>query len=301
MKWIYFILLLPGTIGAQKAAFFETTFWFKDSAGNQDSIVVGHDIEANYYNNPQFGEVDINAPWDSVFEVRAAHFLAWHFLDDSLVLSKKIVAHTEQGFDPDYNCIWFNEEIIFFVRAVHLPITIYWDRGAFENSFCRNRSTLTPNLFPTILPDWYVDDTLEEDVDWVCLAERDSFIVSSFNNAFSFYLLDTIEGRGVDTLAAILFDSESQYQYDSPCTSTVSIDNIEQPDTISLYPNPSADLITISYGEDVNWQLIDLMGHKFKQGGGNKIDISECVNGLYILEIFDHRGFLIYAGKVLKM
>ena len=299
MKWIYLLLFSPSICNGQNNAFFETTFWFKDASGNQDSIVVGHDIEANSFYNPQFGESDIANYWDSVFEVRAAHYSAWYFMDDTLVLSKKIVAANEQGFDPDYNCLWFNEGIIFFVRVVNLPITIYWDRSAFENSFCRNRSTLTPNLFPTILPDWYVD--FEEDVDWVCLAERDSFIVSSFNDAFSFYHTDTLEGGIVDTLAAILFDSEYQGQFDSPCTSTVSTNIANSYEEVIIYPNPSTDFVNISYGEDVNWQLIDLMGQKLKQGRGNKIDISDCGNGLHFIDIFDQRGFLIYSGKVLKM
>ena len=299
MKWLFFILLLPTAINAQESAFFETSFWFKDASGNQDSITVGHDIEANYYNNPQFGELDINVPWDSIFEIRAVHYLAWNLMDDSLILSKKIVARNEQGLDPEYNCLWFNEGIVFFVHSIHLPITVYWVRSDFENSFCRNRSTLTPNLFPTIIPDWYLD--LEADVDYVCLAERDSFIVTSFNKGFSFYLIDSIEGGTIDTMNALYFDSEFQGQYDSPCTSTVSVGYTEPNQIIQLYPNPTENFINIKGGEHMDWQVIDVMGKNVKHGKSDKIDISDCGVGLYFINLFDQRGILIYTGKVLKI
>jgi len=299
MKWIYIVLLFPITINAQETAFFETTFWLNDASGNQDSIIVGHDIDANYYNNPQFGELDINVPWDSIFEVRAAHFLAWHLMDDSLVLSKKIIARNEQGLDPNYDCLWFNEGIVIFVRSMHLPITIRWNRSAFEDSFCRNRSTLTPNIFPIIFPDWYID--LEADVDYVCLAERDSFIVHNFNWAYSFYLIDSVQGGSIDTINALFFDSESQREYDSPCTSIVSVGYTESNQILQLYPNPTENFINIKGGECMDWQVMDVMGKNIKHGKSDKIDISDCGVGLYFINLFDQKGILIYSGKILKI
>ena len=73
MSTIYKIIaccILPFCLYGQQAAFFETTIYFEDAVGNIDSVVVGMDEEANFEYNPQFGEADIEAPWDSVFEVR---------------------------------------------------------------------------------------------------------------------------------------------------------------------------------------------------------------------------------------
>jgi len=302
VKWICLLLmwpLWPFLIEAQKSAFFETTFFFKDSTGNQDSIVIGHDIAANAYYNPQFGEVNISSPWNSVFEVRAAHFLDWNQMNENLVLSKKIVADNESGFHPDYDCLWFNEAIIFFVRVINLPITIYWNRDDFEDSYCRNRSTLTPNVFPMIVAEWWPD--LEEDYDYVCLAQRDSFIVSSFNTNFSFFRIDSVEGGIIDTIFPLLLVPRDQIAFDSPCSSTVSAVHLNQNSEIKLYPNPTSDFVIIPDGDNLNWSVIDPVCQLFKQGKGSLIDFSDFGKGIHFISIFNDNGILVYTGKIVKL
>ena len=148
--------LLPFCLYSQQTAFFETTIYFEDAVGNVDSLVVGMDEDANFEYNPQFGEADIDAPWDSIFEVRAAHTLP--IGNDDLVMSKKIVASTEGGIHPTLNCILLAESIGgLYYYAKHLPITVRWDRGAFANSFCRVGSVLSLNNAPETVETWWIN------------------------------------------------------------------------------------------------------------------------------------------------
>jgi hypothetical protein len=48
--------------------------WFEGAIGNRDTIWVGSDVAASSQQiKPQFGEVELTAPFDSVFEVRGVN------------------------------------------------------------------------------------------------------------------------------------------------------------------------------------------------------------------------------------
>ena len=67
---IVLILLMSGPFCVGQE--FSITFLFTDNVGNSDSIRVGFDSTANGEFNPQFGEIDLQAPFESTFEVRAS-------------------------------------------------------------------------------------------------------------------------------------------------------------------------------------------------------------------------------------
>jgi hypothetical protein len=52
---------------------YQADFYFQDAIGNRDTITIGYDTTANGEYNPQFGEINLSQPFDSVFEVRATH------------------------------------------------------------------------------------------------------------------------------------------------------------------------------------------------------------------------------------
>jgi len=86
------ILLLPGFMYAQQTPQFQITLQFEDAIGNKDSIIVGYDETASSDQlNTQFGEVLIDTPFDSVFEVRAMH----GDVNQPLETSKIIIGHLE--------------------------------------------------------------------------------------------------------------------------------------------------------------------------------------------------------------
>ncbi len=73
---------------AQKIPIFQTPLYFEDSLGNKDTLVIGYDRNVKDDQlNPEYGEVWISTPMDSVFEVRA-----FHGDDFSQKMSKKIIS-----------------------------------------------------------------------------------------------------------------------------------------------------------------------------------------------------------------
>lgn len=64
----------------------------------------------------------------------------------------------------------------------------------------------------------------------------------------------------------------------------------------SIYPNPTSGLVQFS--SVVEYVLSDIMGNKIKSGVDNKTDISNFLNGMYILEIKTNDQILQY--KIMK-
>ena len=291
--------LLPFCLYSQQTAFFETTIYFEDAVGNVDSLVVGMDENANYEYNPQFGEVDIDAPWDSVFEVRAAH--TGPIGNDDLVLSKKIIAHTEGGVHPTLNCILLAESIELYYYAKHLPITVSWDWGAFANSFCRVGSTITPHNIPLFETIWW--EGLEPGFHYSCTAVDSSFTTDIVNfGSFNFFLMDEVEGIGEDTISALLLNYRFQNAIDTPCDATVvstSEPEEEVHEGAILYPNPTRGLLYMQEGYERGYELYSSQGQLLEQGVGRQIDLSAYPNGVYFLRM--REGPHYWVEKVLKL
>ncbi len=302
MKWTILLLLLPLFGVSQKTAFFETTIYFEDAIGNKDSLVVGHDENANSDYNPDFGEIHITAPWDSVFEVRGTHFFDWYSIDDNLLLSKKIIGSGERGITQGYDCLSFNTPIVIFANVKNLPLKISWDQGAFSSSFCRNRSTITPHVLPMITEYWY--DSLEENIDYCCMAESNSvdFYTFRVNDGFGFHLIDQIENNTVDTMMALLLNFRFQNASDSPCTAVVSTDEIDSSSSdIDIFPNPSHNEINIKGNKFSNWYILDQESKLIMKGNNSSINIKKLKKGIYYISLFDDNRQLLKTKKIVKI
>lgn len=83
--------------------------------------------------------------------------------------------------------------------------------------------------------------------------------------------------------------------------------NIEKEiqNTISIYPNPISNKLTISYNskDKLNIEIIDISGRKIIEQNGiyanESIDISDLNKGIYILSVLEN-GKLIYNKKIIK-
>jgi hypothetical protein len=297
MKWYLFIWILPTLSFSQKTAFFETKILLEDAMGNKDSVVVGHDEFSEYEYNPQFGEIDINDPWDSVFEVRAAHYSEYEsWIDPALVLSKKIIGHSEGKFHPNHNCLYVNEDIILFFNAKYLPIKVSWNPVDFQN-FCNTRSFITTHLVQKAAPEIF-NDTL---FGVSCLAEDSVFYSSDFDQGeFGFFLFDEIEGQGIDTLKAFLLNFWFEGFPYSPCKKDiVNINDLLSELDIAIYPNPTFGNINIVTDINFTWQLYNNDGKLYCKGESKEIDLSEFANGLYFLKIMTKDK--IISKKIVKI
>lgn len=303
MKWTFLFALIPFWGIAQEEAFFETTIYFEDAVGNVDSVIVGHDESANGSYNPNFGEVDIAEPWDSVFEVRAAHFFDWWLsIDGESLLSKKIIGLSAGGIHPTYGCLMNNEPIVVFANVENMPLSVSWDQSAFSGSYCRNRTTITSNVTPIIADYWYI--YYEEGVDFSCMAESGGILFDTFDiyDGFGFYLVDEMENGSVDTMVAMLLVFRDQTASDSPCTATVGINHVGNGEgSIEIYPNPSHDWFYIDSGAFDHWKIFDQKLKVVKTGRAQLVHTGELQSGVYFLSFFDRDNVLIQTEKFVKM
>jgi|GEM_PF-1172654 len=299
------LLLLSGIqIFGQQTAFFETTLYFEDAVGNRDTIVVGHDPEANSSYNPQFGEVDINTPWDSVFEVRASH-INDAFYDDSPipqedVFSKKIIGTALGGVDQNFNCQPLKAPIILHISQKYLPIKISWDSTDFDNA-CSINSTITPHQNPLVTFNWWTDPSALAGS--ACMSDTSSINIQTFNGQWiNIFAMDQKEGIGIDTIYGVLMLFINQADNDSPCDKEiVSLNWLPESINFSLFPNPTAGLLNLESEATLTWQLFDTTGKLCKTGNRETIDLVNYPDGVYFISAASPNGGLPIVKKVLKM
>lgn len=297
------IVLLSGVrVSAQQVAYFETTIYVEDAIGNKDSVVIGHDPDANGMFNPEFGELDITAPFDSVLEVRAAHRLS--FPGNNMILSKSIIGPVEQSsgsfYEPD-SCYLYPEEIILFIHALHQPVTVTWDRNIFDESYCRRGSFITSHIIPSAVPDWFLDTAALALS--ACLAETYHYSAMLFDYGdWGFYKIHEIEGIGIDTIYAMLITPTFRVMDNTPCQGLVSNQDPLQSDTeLHSYPNPASDIIILDTGADpvVGFEIFDLSGRCVLMGNESKVDLEELPTGIYFISVVTDAGQR-QVGKIVK-
>lgn len=302
MKWVHIFIILPFFGIAQESAFFETTIFFEDAVGNRDSVIIGHDPDAQAHQiNSQFGEVDIShIPFDSVFEVRGVHYNDFNSVDGPLTNFKKIIGYTI-AYSQANDCYPIVEASVFIFNCKNLPIKVSWDRNVFSNSICRNRTVLASHLLPTVTEFWYLEPLALENS--VCLSEFDFFEFDLFDiGQFGFYRIEEIEGSGLDTLYAILLGLSPQGSPISPCTAVVSTVDINEIDNrIIIYPNPTSSIINIDFKDFDHWTIMDEKSSLIKKGANNLVNIEELENGIYFISLFTNDNILLQTAKFVKL
>ena len=80
---------------------------------------------------------------------------------------------------------------------------------------------------------------------------------------------------------------------------TASLENIDNL-TITMYPNPATDFITIDSNENGNYTIVDVMGAVVAEGtvDNNKVNVSSLNNGTYFVNFTTENG--VYQGRFVK-
>ena len=156
--------LLPALLAAQRAPDFAVPLHFEDARGNRDSIVIGYDANTppNVY-DPELGEgpvIPFDTPYDSIFEVRT-------YTSGGAQTKVNILSAPECGRYADR----LGNYIHIDVKILYSPLTVRWDRGAFED-FCRRRSFIQPHLLGPLQGD-YSDITYFQQTDSVVFSDAD--------------------------------------------------------------------------------------------------------------------------------
>ena len=306
LKIIFTVLLVYFNLFcfSQQTAFFETTLYFEDAVGNRDTIVIGHDPDANDSFNPEFGEVDLNMSWDSVFEVRASHSEDAFYYDNPIpledVFSKKIIGATNGGIDFNNNCIPFKRDIMIHISHKFFPLKISWNPADFNN-VCSINSTITPHQNPLVTFEWWTNPYALAGS--ACMADTNELIIHTFNDQWlNIFAMDQIEGVGLGRVDGILVSFGNQADWDSPCDKNlVNVDFIDQPVRFSVFPNPTTGFVNLESDEMLIWQLFDTRGKLLATGNEPSLDLTARPNGIYFLSVAAPDGGRSTVKKIVKM
>ncbi len=69
--------------------------------------------------------------------------------------------------------------------------------------------------------------------------------------------------------------------------------NLEEETTISIYPNPTTDFLSIDADKALDFVVYNLAGQVVTTGQGNKVDMTTIQAGQYILTLFDKDGIVL--------
>ncbi|MCS6928631.1 MAG: T9SS type A sorting domain-containing protein [Saprospiraceae bacterium] len=279
---------------AQQQPQFIMPIWFEDSRGNKDTVWVGGDPSASSQNiNPQFGEIAITAPFDSVFEVRAVH------TDDGNWKTSKTIV--ELNDSPGQCYLPASTRLMFHVK--YPPVKISWDTTILATNYpCNINTILTPDQFVSLLENWYEARIIH------CMMTRQSIEIS---NLFPIPPPDQlehpfeVEGEGIKVLPGLWFVGFWDFPH---CYTTLSSSEVDLQQQVVVSPNPVKDYLRISNqsGLDVtSVRVVRLDGQTvYLWVDNNRNDWIETptnglASGFYFVQVVLENGVMI-TRKIIK-
>src|SRR4029079_18523491 len=100
---------------------------------------------------PEFGEIPLNTPFDSVFEVRTISAIEWWKANPTF--TKKFIGWSEKGFGFSETCENI-EYVRFVIHIKYLPLKISWDSNLYKDSLCILSSYVTSGENAIIIGPW---------------------------------------------------------------------------------------------------------------------------------------------------
>ncbi len=301
------IILLLGTSSliAQQSALFEMPFYFVDSLGNRDTIILGYDPEAAPDQlNTIFGEEQIssNTPWDSLLEVRVSQFF---YIEQ--IFSKKIILPAVEE-TPD--CYRTTNFVTLIAYAKYPPVTMYYDVDQLIDARCEPHYswfffTGLWELLGFEVP--AIPDSL-----YYCLASNDSVSftprhidVETCNLGQDCIIIET----GDTVLNEMFFVQFSNWGFsleDAPYCEEVEVGLSASPSLLETYiaPNPFRDKLQITIKEETffNIKIYDTLGKLclVKQDLVNTevVDLADLKKGIYFVQV--QSGDRLQVHKVVK-
>lgn len=225
-------LFAPFAAGAQPLTpMFTMPIWFEDAIGKKDTIWVGTDTAASYFNiNSQFGEIEIIEPFDSVFEVRGVHAN-----DQNWRTSKIIIEGNSNG-----GVCLLPARTRIMIHSLNWPITIHWDTMLLKQiSPCHKNVILTPTSLTFILQHWFESDT------YYCMMRTDSLqedFIYEQEPVYQGWLLQhsfEVQGQGLTEINGLYYSGFSGPPY---CYTLLDASAPTQASSsVNVFPNPAPD------------------------------------------------------------
>lgn len=281
-----------GILSAQQQPQFVMPIWFEDGLGNRDTVWVGGDPNASSQNmNPQFGEVAITTPFDSVFEVRAVH------RNDSNWNTSKIIIESNTSFSECY----LPAQTRIIIHAKYLPVIISWDTTLLATNYpCNINTILTPDQYVFLLQNWYEARIIH------CMMTKNSVEIEDLFPIPPPDQLEhpfEVEGQGLKMLSGLWFTGF----WDSPhCYTTLPTSEVDLQRQILLSPNPVNSHLRVSNQsgfEVIMVRIISASGQTVysypKKGEWGDIPMDGLMAGVYFVQTVLENGRTV-TKKVIK-
>ncbi len=284
------------TLLSQDSIKFVTTIFVKDAIGNIDSVIVGTSFYANNILNSNFGEVDLQSPYDSLLEIRAGHSDGpWDFLDSDYILSRKIISRSEREEGKG------GVGIRLFIYAKYQPITISWSKDFLDSQYFLGTFITSDAHYAVVSPDVWMMNPIR----FQCMNKFTDYTIELTSKAtpefeFPFYVMKKIEGSSnpLDSILGveIVFSQSEIY---SPCRLISNI--IEEKhinNSLFVRPNPVIDFLQMEESIirieifNINGQLIRIID------GTEEIYVGDLKNGLYIIKGKNRNGNILIGNFI---
>lgn len=236
------------------------------------------------------------------------------------------IATTWSGIEPAYADIDNDGDIDILAK-----ISIYGDMYYFQNTgTATSPSFVTPTVNQIMAADFSVSNPsfgdLDQDGDLDLLfgntskgftyyentgsAAIPSFVSSQVNPFFlrtvaydgsnpvgvDPVFVDLNNDGDLDVMAGVQYRGVTYFENISVSTASISENGIE---TISIYPNPASDIITLKTDEQIEKvQIFNIMGDLVQTEQSNSFSINELSTGIYIVDVKTTSG--IYRTRISK-
>lgn len=297
-------ILLSNQATAQVTPQFQATIYVEDAAGNRDSVIVGFDTLATTGIDPQFGEVEITAPFDSVLDMRVAS-LDWP--DRTLKVDIE-PAGPIYPLQTSMGCYSAFRSFI-YIWAKHQPVTVSWDSTAFLENICVRGSLLSNHWADEVATPYYWDFLPQNE--YYCQADRSSFTIDLSAEAVTqanviqpVVIEKEIEGMGIQEIYGLRFFPSPTFTAWTPCFYITDVTEINATMSATVFPNPTTGNFRVRMPEGVKIkqiELFDFQGRSVFSAISNQrdYDISRWSSGLYFLLIKGDDENL-YSSKIAK-
>jgi Secretion system C-terminal sorting domain len=299
-KSIYTFLLLLlfnwTMFGQMQVPFWSMPLYFEDAVGHKDTVVLGFDTTANYVFNPQFGEVALTNPFDSIFEVRATHQYQSDFF------SKLIINDGETHWGSPFwdGCV--SSRMYIAIHAIHQPVIMTWDPFLLVSSdHCREATWVTSDQGADLITtgNWLA---IWPNARYACLVDSARAVFDlTIGNGLDFVQMKrpvTVEGTGTKLVPVLQFNVESEILTFSPCREgccPIAIQEAYQMPQVILSPNPATEYLNLSLMHESQLDHIEILspsGVHVMKSHSSQADISHLAAGIYYVRctFTDHRS-----------
>lgn len=277
------LLLFPALpILAQPEPYFSMNLYFEDAVGNRDTVVFGYDINATSDLDPEWGEVELTTPFDSVFEVRIAE----PTVNDEL-LADKIITGT--GYFANDTTCFEGAAARIYIHALHQPVKLWWDKEPLLTNECFRWTYVIDHMLHELA---LFPDPAEIPPNYYCMADVDTayFELPEEQHPMgwpSAFIEKEVEGIGTKLIPGITLWVLPTGTY-SPCFWVTEVEDKVDLQALEVYPNPVRERLWVAGLQDVpirQLQVYDLSGRLMLDQGETSVqqelDVSSWPSGLY--------------------